>query len=515
MGSTPSGDITRIVLIVLLIGLLLLGSFWTLLPFLGALVWATTIVVATWPTMIRVQRMTGGRRGVAVAVMTVLMLAALIVPLTFAISTLLDAAWRSPAVMKDFMVGGLGEPPRWVETIPVVGRQVADQWRQIAAGGPGALAEFARPYARETAGWVIAATGGAGALLLQFLLIVVLMVILYSQGEVAAAGALAFGRRIGAERGEKTIRLAGQAVRSVALGVVGTALVQSLLAGAGLWVTGVPHAGLLTALAFVMCIAQIGPTLVLAPAIIWLVLDRQQRPGHRAPDRGSADAHARQRAAAAADPSRRSAADAAHHRRRHRRSVELWRYGAVCGASDSRVDIHARKGMGRRGPDGSLAPSRQQQALARQDRRDLEVRIGDDRTVEGVDRSSARVGLVVDPPARRPQHVVHDEKAAARKERPQERPVHGVLRLVGVHEDESHGGRTELGGKTRQHVNCSAQLAADAGRDAGLGEVAASDLGCAWIALDGDEAAVGAEAARYMQRGVAAERSDLDRGPGA
>ena len=136
--------------------------------------------------------------------------------------------------------------------------------------GRGALAEFARPYARETAGWVIAATGGAGALLLQFLLIVVLMVILYSQGEVAAAGALAFGRRIGAERGEKTIRLAGQAVRSVALGVVGTALVQSLLAGAGLWVTGVPHAGLLTALAFVMCIAQIGPVLVLAPAIIWL-----------------------------------------------------------------------------------------------------------------------------------------------------------------------------------------------------------------------------------------------------
>ena len=96
------------------------------------------------------------------------------------------------------------------------------------------------------------------------------MVILYSQGEVAAAGALAFGRRIGAERGEKTIRLAGQAVRSVALGVVGTALVQSLLAGAGLWVTGVPHAGLLTALAFVMCIAQIGPVLVLAPAILWL-----------------------------------------------------------------------------------------------------------------------------------------------------------------------------------------------------------------------------------------------------
>jgi predicted PurR-regulated permease PerM len=270
MRTTPSGDITRIVLIVLLICLLLLGSFWTLLPFLGALVWATTIVVATWPAMKQVERMTGGRRGVAVAIMTLLILAALIVPLTFAISTLVDAAWRSPAVMQDFMVRGIGEPPAWVATIPLVGRQATERWQQIAAGGPDALVEVARPYAREAASWAIAATGGVGTLFIQFLLIVVLIVILYSQGEVAAAGALAFGRRIGDERGEKTIRLAGQAVRSVALGVVVTALVQSLLAGAGLWVTGVPHAGLLTAFMFVLCIAQIGPVLVMLPAIAWL-----------------------------------------------------------------------------------------------------------------------------------------------------------------------------------------------------------------------------------------------------
>jgi predicted PurR-regulated permease PerM len=270
MRPTPSGDITRIVLIVLVIALLILGSFWTLLPFLGAMIWATTLVIATWPAMIRLQRVTGGRRGVAVAIMTLLILAALIVPLAFAISALLDAAWRSPAVMQDFMVRGLGPAPEWIDTIPMVGPQITAQWRQIAAGGPEALAEFARPYARNAASWAIAATGGVGALILQFLLIVVLTAILYAKGEVAAAGALAFGRRIGDERGEKTIELAGQAVRSVALGVVVTALVQSLLAGAGLVLTGVPHAGLLTALIFVLCIAQIGPVLVLVPAIAWL-----------------------------------------------------------------------------------------------------------------------------------------------------------------------------------------------------------------------------------------------------
>jgi predicted PurR-regulated permease PerM len=102
------------------------------------------------------------------------------------------------------------------------------------------------------------------------LLTLVLVVILYSQGDTAARGALAFAHRLGGETGERTTRLAGQAIRSVALGVVLTALVQALLAGIGLWFFGIPHPGLLTAFAFVLGIAQLGPMPVLAPAIIWL-----------------------------------------------------------------------------------------------------------------------------------------------------------------------------------------------------------------------------------------------------
>ena len=104
----------------------------------------------------------------------------------------------------------------------------------------------------------------------QVLLAVVIMAILYSQGETAGKGVLAFGYRLGRERGEQTMRLAAQAVRSVALGVVVTALVQSLLAGVGLWASGIPHAALLTVICFVLGIAQLGPLLVLAPAVVWL-----------------------------------------------------------------------------------------------------------------------------------------------------------------------------------------------------------------------------------------------------
>src|SRR5262249_40219191 len=158
----------------LVIGLLLVGSVWTLLPFLGALIWASTLAVATWPLLILVQQKTGGRRSVAVVIMTVLILLAFFVPMALAVSALLDAADQSPAVLADFTVRGLGEPPRWVARVPLVGERVTVRWQEIAAGGPEALVEFVRPYSLRAAAWGISAIGGVGRLIVQFLVILVL-----------------------------------------------------------------------------------------------------------------------------------------------------------------------------------------------------------------------------------------------------------------------------------------------------------------------------------------------------
>src|SRR3546814_9997412 len=62
-------------------------------------------------------------------------------------------------------------------------------------------------------------------------------------------------------RSVAAVRLAGAAVRAVALGIVVTAVVQSVLGGVGLWIAGVPAAGILTALMVMLCLAQLGPFL--------------------------------------------------------------------------------------------------------------------------------------------------------------------------------------------------------------------------------------------------------------
>jgi predicted PurR-regulated permease PerM len=264
------GDLARSMLLVIVIGLLLAGTLWTLLPFLAGLAWATMIVVATWPILLRVERWAGGMRSVAVCVLTLVALAAFIAPLMIAVSTLIDAADRSPAVLRDFVEDGLGPPPAWVASVPAIGERIADRWQELSAAGPEALVDTLRPHAKAAAASVLALTGGLGAMLIQVLLTLIIAAILYARGEVAAQGVLALAGRIGGENGTATVRLAGQAIRSVALGIIVTALVQSGLAGVALWICGVPHPGVLTAIAFVLGIAQLGPLLVLAPAVAWL-----------------------------------------------------------------------------------------------------------------------------------------------------------------------------------------------------------------------------------------------------
>jgi predicted PurR-regulated permease PerM len=267
--ATPMPDLTRTVLAVLFLTALIGGSFWILRPFLLAIIWAVMIVVSTWPLMLRVEARVK-RRGLAVAVMTVVLLLIFVVPLSLAVGTIVENADQITNWAKTVPDMKLPPPPDLVYQIPFVGTRIGDSWAEWAAAGVPALIAHLEPYARETIHWLLSGVGGLGIMTVQFLLTVVVSAIMYASGETAAAGAVRFGLRLAGNRGEDVVRLAGQAIRGVALGVVVTALIQSMFAGIGLAVAGIPFAAILTAIIFLLCIAQIGPLLVLAPAVGWL-----------------------------------------------------------------------------------------------------------------------------------------------------------------------------------------------------------------------------------------------------
>jgi len=264
-----SRDIPRVFLSLLFMGALIGTSIWILKPFLGAAIWAVMIVTATWPLMISIQNRLWGRRSLAVAVMTVLLLCVLVVPLWFAIGAIVSNADQMIGWVRSLSELEVPPPPAWLGKVPVIGSNLVVAWEKVAVERIHELLKNLAPYGGNAIGWFISKVGSFGFLLLQFLLTVVFSALLYAEGNRAASWVKRFGRRLTGERGEKAVLLAGQAVRGVALGVVVTALAQSLLAGLGLAIVGVPFAAVLTAVMFMLAIAQIGAGPVLLGAVAW------------------------------------------------------------------------------------------------------------------------------------------------------------------------------------------------------------------------------------------------------
>lgn len=263
-------DLARGILASISILGLLLMSMWILSPFFTAMIWALMIVVACWPLMLRLQRVLVGRRALAVATMAVLMLLVFILPFALAAGTILtnaDTLWAWGRMAADFE---LPPPPAWIATLPVVGSRFTEFWSTLRAAGAETLVQRLAPYALAAAQVAAAQAGSLGLLIVHMLLTVVIAAVMFAQGDKGAQNGLLLARRIGGRSGEDALRLAASAVRSVALAVVGTALIQTILAGLGMAIAGVPFAGLLTAAALILCIAQVGPGLILIPSVIWL-----------------------------------------------------------------------------------------------------------------------------------------------------------------------------------------------------------------------------------------------------
>jgi predicted PurR-regulated permease PerM len=265
-----SWDVTRVLFAVVAIGGLTAASFWVLRPFLPSAIWAVMIVIATWPEMRAVQRWLWGRRSLAVAVMTLVMTAAVLGPVAFAVTTLVDHADEIAVWTRSLAGVTIPPPPEWVAGLPLVGERIAEKWQSAASMHAQDIAARVSPYLMNIARWLIAQAGSLLTLLVQLLLTVAFSAVLYSKGEVAAAWVLAFARRLAAGEGERAARLSGQAVRAIALGIVVTALVQAVVGGIGLAVTGVPRPVLLTAAMFLLGVAQVGAVPVLIGGIVWL-----------------------------------------------------------------------------------------------------------------------------------------------------------------------------------------------------------------------------------------------------
>lgn len=262
-------DLTQITLSVIIILLLTVGSIWVFAPFVAALIWATIIVISTYNFMLKLQKILWNKKGLAVTVMLLLILAVILIPIAIVVGTIATNVSELSGWFNALSDLRFQSAPEWMSGIPLVGSQLADGWNQITSMHNEEIIKKIVPFLDDVVKWFVSKAGGVGLFLLHFLITVIICGILYSKGEVAVKGIRNFAVRLAGNKGDEIVTLAGQAVKAVTMGVVITALIQSILGGVSLAICGVPKAGLLAAIMFVLGLSQIGGLPVLLPAVIW------------------------------------------------------------------------------------------------------------------------------------------------------------------------------------------------------------------------------------------------------
>jgi predicted PurR-regulated permease PerM len=257
-------------LTVLAIGMLIAASFWILFPFLISIIWAGVIVIATWPVLEKLETRFARKRGRTVALMMLVLLLTILIPVSLAVLTIVDNADTIVAQARSLTTFSLSAPPEWVERVPLAGEKLAARWKEFAALSTEERSASVIPYVQKAFAWFAERAGSIGMTLVHFLLTVIIAAILYAKGEIVETEVRSFARRLAGPQGEEMAVLAAKSVRGVVMGVVLTALIQAALGGIGLFITGVPAAGLLTAVMVMLCLVQLGPLLVLVPSVIWL-----------------------------------------------------------------------------------------------------------------------------------------------------------------------------------------------------------------------------------------------------
>jgi predicted PurR-regulated permease PerM len=126
------------------------------------------------------------------------------------------------------------------------------------------------PHLKPLAGPVLAFAGSAGVGTFKFVLSVALAGFFFLYGPNLVAATRRIQTRLMAQRSEDFVGLAGLTIRTVSQGVIGVAVLQSLLAGIGLKLAAVPHAGVLAFAVLILAILQIGSVIVILPVVIWI-----------------------------------------------------------------------------------------------------------------------------------------------------------------------------------------------------------------------------------------------------
>lgn len=259
-----------------LVVLLAIGCVAVLLPFTGTLLFAVVICITTLPIRNRLLTLCGGRSNLAALLVSILLLLLLVAPMALLSGSLADGVEIAIRYSKPLLEDGLpAEPPAWLARAPIVGKDVATYWRDLAASRE-EMNNLLHQFLDPTRKLALAAGALFAQGLLQLVLVIFFVFFIFRDAHIYADALHTGSRMLAGDLGERMLALVEGTVTAVMAGIVGTAAAQALVAMVGFLIAGVPGVVILTlATFFLSMVPVIGATLIWLGAAIWLYNEGQ------------------------------------------------------------------------------------------------------------------------------------------------------------------------------------------------------------------------------------------------
>jgi predicted PurR-regulated permease PerM len=264
----------RLLVVIVSITAILSGCIYILSPFIPAILLATILTLSAWPAFAWLDRQLGHRTTLAATIMTIVLATCFIVPLIFLASSMTDDFAKLASEAMSSLGGDLTKAPSWVISLPVVGPFLDELWGTYVKDKETiitALQHNAGPLSQI----VLRYGTSIGHGILDLSLGVVIAFFFFRHGTQTAHLLESLIDKFGGEWGQNLLMVSKNTMIGVVYGILGTALVQGLLATIGFWIAHVPGAAFLGFLTIILSFIPGGFPIMFIPVTIWLVHNGQ------------------------------------------------------------------------------------------------------------------------------------------------------------------------------------------------------------------------------------------------
>ncbi|MGO2341543.1 AI-2E family transporter [Vibrio litoralis] len=246
-----------------LIFILVWGTYHIVQPFILPVLWGAIIAVALNPLVNILTDRIRANRTVAATIVTVVSILILIVPFALISTSIYDG------LMFLTNMATSGELKNWTPNVaikewPLVGERIFDGLTYLTLHIKELVVQFL-PQIKMVLTKMLSTFGsGLGSLIMFLLSLVIAGVFMAASEPISNVVTQVFERSAG-EHGKHWANMLANIIRSVLVGVIGVAFIQSAIISAALFTFHIPAAGLISLLVLVLCIAQLPAILPLLP----------------------------------------------------------------------------------------------------------------------------------------------------------------------------------------------------------------------------------------------------------